>query len=282
MVQSLDLLGHPVTEDAAMNREQVDERLPLRSFEVYELVRLEGEEELERPTLSLFSSGVAAGLAMGASVTGYALLRDPEGAADASRLIAPLGYTVGFLIVILGRLQLFTENTITAILPLLNSPNRRVLGRTARLWALVLGANLIGTALFALFCVELEMLGPKTTEMLVAASNHVIHQEGSTLLRGVPAGFLVAAIVWMLPSARGSEVLVIVGLTYLISLGGFSHVIAGSIEVFIAVLSGSAELWWAVFGYILPALIGNILGGTCLFSLLAYAQVASELDDSAS
>jgi formate/nitrite transporter FocA (FNT family) len=99
-----------------------------------------------------------------------------------------------------------------------------------------------------------------------------------TLLHGIPAGFFVAAMVWMLPNARGSEIWVIVIATYMIALGGFAHVVVGSMEAFLLVLAGEVAIVDALWGCLLPAFIGNVLGGTVLFSLLAYGQVRQEID----
>ena len=88
---------------------------------------------------------------------------------------------------------------------------------------------------------------------------------------------MLATIAWVLPSAKGQEIWVVTLLTYLISLAGFSHVIAGSAEAWLLVTTGHAGFGFAAFGFILPALAGNILGGTGLFAVLAHAQVRSEL-----
>jgi len=63
----------------------------------------------------------------------------------------------------------------------------------------------------------------------------------------------------------------------MIGLGGMSHVVAGSTELFILVARGELALATAVFGGILPAFAGNVLGGTGIFAALAYAQVREEI-----
>lgn len=97
---------------------------------------------------------------------------------------------------------------------------------------------------------------------------------------GVPAGFILAAVAWLMPGGRGQEFWIILLFTYFIGLGHFSHVIAGSGEAWLLVLNGKASLGWAVFEYILPACIGNVLGGTALFGLLAHEQIRRELPGS--
>ena len=102
---------------------------------VHETIRKEGEGELQRTVQSLLFSGFAAGLSMGFSMVADGLLsaRLPE--APWSGTVSSFGYTVGFLIVVLGRQQLFTESTLTAMLPVLNRRNRESLLLMLRLWA---------------------------------------------------------------------------------------------------------------------------------------------------
>ena len=116
---------------------------------------------------------------------------------------------------------------------------------------------------------------------MVAISEHALsHGTMDVFLLGIPAGFLVASIAWILPNARGSEFWVVVVITYVISIGGFSHVVAGSAEAWVMWLTGHATLGKALGGFILPALLGNIAGGTGLFAVIAHGQVRSEISTS--
>jgi len=108
--------AHALTE---AEEEKVVERLSLRASAVYAIVKEEGEAELVRPTASLFWSGIVAGVAMGFSILTLALLRMHLPDTDWAPLITSFGYAAGFLIVVLGRQQLFTENTLTVVLPVL-------------------------------------------------------------------------------------------------------------------------------------------------------------------
>lgn len=264
-----------VSQDEARD---IEERLRLRAPVVYEIIRIEGEEELARPVSSLWWSGIAAGVAISTSVVAEGLLHD--GLPDSSwrPLVENFGYCFGFLIVILGRLQLFTENTITAVLPLAAERTRRNFLCTARLWGTVFAANLVGTFAFALAAVFAGIFTAEQVDAFREISHHLMAKPPiEMLLHAVPAGFLVAAIVWMIPSSEGSGFWVILAMTYLIALGDFAHVVAGSAEAFLLLLGGDIGLGKAMLGFVVPALIGNIIGGTALFAVLAYAQVKEEL-----
>lgn len=256
----------------------VDEHRNLSSLAVYAVVCAEGEEELRRPNASLWWSGIAAGLCLSTSVLAEGVLRASFAGHPYLVAIESLGYTIGFVLVILARLQLFTENTLTAILPLLAKPSARTLAATARLWSIVLVANLVGTLVTALMTIYLEVARPEHIAAMLEVSRHFAENDPmEALVYGIPAGFFIAALVWILPSSEGFELLAIVVVTYLIAIGGFTHVIAGSTEAFLLVVEGEIGFLTAVGSLIVPTLIGNVLGGTGLFALLAYGQVMEEL-----
>ena len=262
----------------AKERKAVDKRRGIRAPVIYEVIRQSGVEELERPTVSLWWSGIAGGLAISASVycEGFFHLHLPDAAWRP--LVENIGYTIGFLLVILSGFQLFTEQTVTAILPLLSDWNRRNIWRTARLWSVVLAANLTGAFAAAVFASYSPGVSSEQLAAFLAISRHFAEKDILELLvQGIPAGFLIAALTWMLPNSEGSKFWVVIIVTYVIALGDFAHVVAGSVEVFLLLVGGHVDMIKAIGAVILPALVGNILGGTVLFSLIAYAQVSEEM-----
>lgn len=269
-----------INESEQKEREEAEvvEALRLAAWQIFEVIRRDGEEELVRPTSSLIWSGIAAGILISFSVLGEAFLvaRLPD--TDWATLIASLGYSAGFLIVIMGRMQLFTENTITTVLPLSRKPKALFLP-VVRLWGIVFGANMIGTTIAAAFIVFSGAFIPLYFDAIIEISTKVAELSAwEALIRGIPAGILIAAIVWMLPSASGAgSFLIILFFTYLIALGEFTHVIAGSVEVIALVFNSNIGLGAAVFGSIVPTLIGNVIGGTVVFALLARYQVLEEV-----
>ncbi|MGI4879617.1 MAG: formate/nitrite transporter family protein, partial [Janthinobacterium lividum] len=246
---------------------------------VHEVIRIQGDDELSRPALSLICSAFAAGVGISASVLAEAFLHQRLPDASWTPLVTSFGYCVGFVIVILGNLQLFTENTITVVLPVAVKPSLGNFGRLGRLWGLAIVANLAGTLLVAAMLAHRMIVSSEQLDAAVAVSARLLDNDAlTTLLRGIPAGFLVASIAWILPNARGSEFWVVVMITYVIAIGGFSHVVAGSAEAWLLWLTGKASLGWALGGFIGPALAGNIIGGTGLFAVLAHGQVRGEIE----
>ena len=256
---------------------QVEKKVRLQSQTIYGIIAREGNEELARPLSSLAWSGVAAGICICFSIFTQAFLTKylPEGGGFV--LIEKMGYVAGFLIVVLARLQLFTEHTITVILPLLDKLSWRNLNKTLKLWGVVFAANMVGTFLIAFILTHMELPSESYMTILTDISMHAVDKPfAEVFIMGIPAGFLITVMVWMMPSAKGAEFLVIFFMIYLIALGDFSHVVAGSFEAFFVAFTGDIS-WQAALMYILGAGLGNILGGTGIFTLLAYAQVKNEI-----
>lgn len=243
-------------------------------LEIHEAIRSEGEHELARPVTALMVSGLAAGLSMGFSFVAESSLAFGVDGMRGGELISKLGYSVGFLIVILGRQQLFTENTLTPILAVFSKPSWQSLGRLMQLWVVVLLANLCGAALFAAYVSQAPVFGPEMIDkMNELALETILPGAKAVFFKGILGGWLIAMMVWLLPFAETARISVIVIITYLVGVGHLSHVIAGSVEGFYAVFAGLAPVTVMVGDFLLPTLAGNVLGGVALVSMLHHAQV---------
>jgi formate/nitrite transporter FocA (FNT family) len=257
---------------------KISEARRLRAAILYEVIRVEGEGELARSTSALWWSGLAAGLSIGLSVLSQALLAANLPEANWNPIVERMGYAVGFIVVIMARQQLFTENTLTAVLPVISAWQLHWLWVMLRLWAIVLAANLVGAFIFAVAIAHMGMLPADVAEQVRVISVHLMDNSATEMfVKGIAAGWLIAALVWMLPSAENAEFFLIGLMTYLIALGGFTHVIAGSVEAFYLWVTQSATTFDVFFKFLLPTLAGNVVGGTVLFGLLSYAQVRDEI-----
>lgn len=257
----------------------VEEHEKLSPRLVYEIIRRDGAEELDRPTAALIFSGIAAGLVISFSFVFKAIIASyiPTDAIWTD-LITNFGYTIGFLIAILGHMQLFTENTITTVVPLFKPFTLDKLRAVGRLWGIVILCNIIGTGLASLFFLTTDLFTPNIDKALDELAHHVASFSATqNLLKGVMSGLLIAALVWMLPSVS-NKFLVIFFMTYLIGLGDFTHAVVGSTEMSYLVWQGEASLGEYMFNFLIPTTIGNIIGGTGVFTLLIYGQVTEELE----
>ena len=258
---------------------EVEERSTPRTPVIYEIVRRHGDEEMQRPVTSLWWSGLAAGLSISFSLLAQSILKAHLPNAGWTHLVESMGYSVGFLMVVLGRQQLFTESTITAVLPVVADFSRANLGRLSRLWSIVLAANLFGTLVAALLFAFAPVLTPELKSAMLEIAAHILeHPWSEMLFKAIASGFLIATMVWLLPGSEGAQFHVIFAITYLIAAAGFMHIIAGGAEAFFLVLNGKAGLFQMITSFFAPVLIGNIIGGTALFAMLAHAQVMREIE----
>lgn len=262
---------------SAKEQHEVDKSQPPRAAVLHEIIRTQGDKELERSVAALWWSALAAGLTMGLSLMAMGLLnsRLPDG--EGFKVIASFGYCAGFLAVILARQQLFTENTLTAVLPIMSKPTLGNFGRLFRLWGVVLVGNLVGTLLVAYVMLHLPIFDRKTDLAFLDIGRKVMENDASQMFaKGIISGWMIATMVWMIPSMESAKMWIIILITYFMALGDFTHIVVGSVDVSYLVFAG--ELSWKDFWLVFagPTLAGNIIGGSFIFALISHAQVRSE------
>jgi formate/nitrite transporter FocA (FNT family) len=244
--------------------------------EIFAHAKSAAEDELERKSTQLAFSGLAGGLTMGFTGLGVALVRSYLGEGKPQELISFLLYPLGFIAVIIGRQQLFTENTLYPVLLVLE--HKRHVFDTLRLWTIVFVTNIIGALLFALLCMKTEALKPEVRDALLQLGQTAASRHFSDLFSsGIIAGWMIATVAWLVTASHwtSSQVIVTYVITFLMGMGHLAHCIAGSGEVFCALLSGSVTsggyLYWLA-----AATLGNIVGGVLLVSFLNWGQAGSK------
>ena len=243
---------------------------------VHRAILVEGREELNRPTSALAWSGLAAGLAMGFSLVAEGVLRAKLPESEGWKLVTKLGYPVGFLFVMLGRQQLFTESTLVAVLPALHDKGARRFAALLRVWTVVLLGNLVGAFLFALAAAHTGIFSPEVREAFATIGHEAIrHSFVDDVLKGIAGGWLIALMVWMFPAAETAKFWTIIVTAYLIAAAELTHIVAGSVETLYLALSGGTTFVEALVGYMIPVLIGNTIGGVVFAAALNHAQVES-------
>lgn len=259
-------------------KDDVEEKSPPRAAVLHEIIRRAGEVELKRSIAALGWSSLAAGLSMGFSMLARGILHRYLGGAPGSVLIEGFGYSFGFLVVILSRQQLFTENTMTAVLPIMTQPSLGKLGCLLRLWLVVFLGNLVGVAMFAYGLLHLQQFDDATQKAFGELGHELMRNSPFQMFtKGILAGWLISTMVWMLAATERSKALVIILATYVIAIGGFTHIIVGSVETFYLVFAGELSWHGYVFDFALPTLAGNIVGGSLIFALISHAQVRSDV-----
>lgn len=214
---------------------------------------------------------------MGFSLLAPALVHARIGETAATPLLTAFGYAMGFLLVILGKQQLFTENTLTAVLPAFAHPTASKFGRLLRLWSVVFAGNRVGVALSALAMTHPDIANAETREaMLLMGAKPMALTPAEMFSRGIAAGWLIAIRAWLLPAAEHSKVALIVIVTGPTGFGELSHAIVGAAEASFLLFNGATTLGDVVAGFLLPALAGNGVGGSLILALISHAQVRSD------
>lgn len=255
-----------------------EEQLPSRAMAIHEHIRQDGEKELERDAMALLWSAIAAGLSMGASLLAKGVFHVNLDGVPGSFLLENLGYTFGFIIVIMARQQLFTENTVTAVLPVMHKPTGSNFLLLLRLWGMVLLGNMIGTG-FAAYAFEyMPIFDEQTRDAFVKIGMDVMkNTPGEMFANAIISGWIIATMVWMFPSAGSAKIVVIIIMTWLVALGDLTHIVVGSVEILYLVFNGTihwSDFFWP---FALPTLAGNICGGTFIFALISHAQIRNDM-----
>jgi formate-nitrite transporter family protein len=237
-----------------------------------------GVTELERPAAGLFLSALSAGLDVSFSLLVIAVVTHlTEGyfSPPVERLLLANAYSVGFLFVVLGRSELFTEHTTLAVLPVLDG--RASMAQLGRLWGIVYVANLLGAIIFAAFFAfvapRLGIAEPRTFGHI--AAEVVSHPWTVILLSGVLAGWLMGLLSWLVAASRDtiSQVFVVWLVTFVIGLAHLHHSVAGSAEVLAGVFSGQGATAGDFLRFLSASTLGNAAGGIVFVAVIKYGHV---------
>jgi formate/nitrite transporter FocA (FNT family) len=232
-----------------------------------------GRDELERPSSALLFSGIAGGLTMGLTGLAVALVTSLLGHGPVAQLVAAAVYPIGFIAVIIGRAQLFTENTLyPVVLVLMDS---RFIRGTLRLWLFVYAGNWVGSLLFAALATRTSSVRPLLRDVLIGLGINAVDQPFWTVFwSGVVGGWLLALVAWLVSGSHWTtgQAVMTWSLTFVLGLGHFAHCVANSGEILSAVLSGFTPIG-DYASWLVAATLGNIAGGVVIVSLINYGQV---------
>ncbi len=236
----------------------------------------EGLEQYERPNISLFLSAISAGLIIGFAGMCVALISQLIPSATnfmLNRLIVALVYPLGFIICILSGTQLFTEQTATAVYPVLDK--QISYKPLIKLWLLVLSGNFVGTfgtsvLLYLSDSVILAGVG------FIDVGHHLLQYSSTEVfISAILAGWLMAQGGWLVMATppNSSQIICIFIVTFIIGLGGLHHSIAGSAEIFSYLFHSPHPDFIGSLRFIICAVLGNLIGGSFFVGVLNYAHI---------
>ena len=241
--------------------------------EIFDVVVENGREELSRSTGALLFSGLAGGISMGLTGLAVALALSYLGDGPVQQFISFAFYPIGFIVVIIARAQLFTENTLYPVVLILDE--RKHVLKTLRLWALVFVSNVVGAVFFGWLVMKTGALPSNFADALAGLGLHAAEGHFTLIFaKGVIGGWLIALLAWMVCASHWTiaQIAITWMLAFIVGAGHFSHCIASSAEIIAAIMSGHLH-FSNYFQWLLPATLGNIVGGVSIVSLLNYGQV---------
>lgn len=248
----------------------------LTAHEIFEAASENARDEVRRSPIKLAFSGVAGGITLGLTGLGVACIHALIGSGGWEDLIAFLIYPIGFITVIIGRQQLFTENTLYPVILVLDE--HRYVGKTLRLWGIVFATNLVGATLFAVLAILSGALRPEIASQLIKMGAEASQGSiGHLFWSGVIGGWLIALVAWVVTASHWTigQLVMVWLLTFVVGVGRFAHCVATSAEIISAVIGGAISLG-AYLHWLWPATLGNIVGGVVIVSVLNYGQVRAE------
>jgi len=253
--------------------EAIPETRRITASEIFRAAVENAREEVRRSPRTLAFSGVAGGITLGLTGLSVAAVRALIGTGGWQDLLSFLIYPVGFIAVIIGRAQLFTENTLYPVVLILDE--RRYFGETLRLWAVVFASNVFGAFLFAVLAVQTPALRPEISAQLIKLGlDAQAGTFGHLFFSGIVGGWLIALVAWMVTASHWTigQLVMVWLLTFIVGVGHFAHCIVTSTEILSSVVAGALPLS-SYLHWLLPATLGNIVGGVVIVSLLNYGQV---------
>lgn len=239
--------------------------------EIQQRLLASADEEITSQPREMFFSSMTAGIAITLTLIGYSVGTShfPD-----NIFLSTLLYPLGFIYIILGRFQLYTENTLP--------PVALIFARLAsipilfKVWGVVLAGNLIGAIAGGYVLANTAVLSP---DAKVAATNFVVHglELGwwGVFFKAMFAGWLVAGVVWLNVAARDTvtRVLVVYLVFFMIGTSNLFHVVTAAAEVsFYIFHTAEADISTLFIHYWLPVLLGNTVGGVLIFTNMAYFQ----------
>jgi formate-nitrite transporter family protein len=247
--------------------------------EIFERTREEGQRRLERPLAELISTSLAAGFDI---VAGVALMGVLSSAllhhfgANAAHIFGSLGFGIGFVYLIVGRGELFTENFLVPLAAVHGSDDRKgAWAKIAELWTLSPIFNVVAGAVMAFILTTHGVLPEGTGHAIVdiAQKIHANHPL-ALFMSAIFAGALITAMTWFIEGQESMGVRVFVAWVTgaFLAIAGLNHVVVVTIELIMGIRYGAHIPLIFVLGNFGLAALGNMIGGIGLVTLNRFTQ----------
>lgn len=237
-----------------------------------------GLKEHRRSNIGLFISSLSAGLEVGFSILVIGIiytLFNTEISHGKLSLMMALVYPLGYIFVIIGRSELFTEHTVLATIPVLNG--KASFRSLLNLWMIIYAGNIFGGYIFGTIVLRFNagthLISPDFFHFL--SQKMVTYSSANIVVSSIMAGWLMGTLSWLLSAAQDaiSRIAMIFFITFIISIAGLHHCIVGSIELFMAYFANANDISGLEFlKFQVLSTLGNIIGGVVLVAVVKYGH----------
>jgi formate/nitrite transporter FocA (FNT family) len=252
--------------------------------EIYERTKKEGRRRLSRPVLELGATAIVGGFDVAVGLAIFFLTSAelaPRIGVNAAHFAGAIGFGIGFVFIVVGRSELFTENFLVPITGL--TRDRGSWLKLGELWVISLVLNLAGGALLAVVLTSHGVLRPGSSQAAVRlADNLASYSPGTAFLSGLVAGALMTVLTWFVEGAAesmGVRIVMAWIVGFVLVLGSFDHAIVGTIEMFYGIRSGAHIGYDQLFSNLGIAVASNLIGGLALVTFARSAQALGASPD---
>lgn len=264
--------------EAAANGPSAEEHLGSESPKIVEDASKLGEKRLVRPpvghAITSFAGGMSISFGAVAMASGAAAVGGSLAAPSLGHLIGALLFPIGFVILLIGKTELFTENFLIPVVAVIK--RRGSMTQLGKLWGIALAFNLLGALVFGFLISRGHVLAPQIAdEMIALAEKKASYDLQTGFVKAIFAGWLMTTLTWLLIASKGLgvQLALIWIIASTIVLGQFNHVVISASEIFMAMYLGADITLgaWLTSAF-LPALAGNLVGGLVFVTLIHYMQ----------
>ena len=245
--------------------------------EIFERTREEGRRRLSRPLLELGATALVGGFDVAFGIAAFVLTAatlEPRIGVNAAHFAGSIAFGIGFVFIVVGRSELFTENFLVPITGL--SRDRGSWLKLGELWLVSLVLNIAGGVVLAVVLTSHGVLRPGSREAAVRLAGHIAHYSpGTAFLSGLVAGALMTLMTWFVEGAAESTGIRIAAawiVGFLLVLGVFNHAIVSTIELFYGIRMGADISYADLVANLGLAVASNLAGGLALVTFVRSAQ----------
>lgn len=256
------------------NDEILDDRFNAK--DILERVLYDADEEISRGNRELIFSAIAAGIA----ITITLLLYSTVSSSVDSYVLGSILYPLGFIYIILGNYQLYTENTLPPVA--LTIERISSIPSLLKMWFLILFGNILGGLIGSITLFYGNVLSEEAGNYVIKIAQSSVELGFTSLFfKGVFAGIIVAGVVWIDFSVKDSiSRIILVYVAFLsIPLGNLYHVVVSTTEMFYLIMATDVSILSTIISFPLPVLIGNTVGGVIFVTLINYFQTPSYIQE---